>query len=118
MQTVAQLPTFDRTAKNAGMSDAEVETLITFLAKNPGAGDLIEGTGGCRKFRYARPGMGKRGGYRVITFFAGEHIPVFLLAAYAKNQKVDLTNDERAAIHTVAKAIVAAYRNRPVRVVK
>ncbi|HLY19054.1 MAG TPA: helix-turn-helix domain-containing protein [Bryobacteraceae bacterium] len=54
------------------------------------SGDVIEGTGGVRKVRFAGRGWGKRGGYRVITFFSGTDIPVFLLNSFAKSEKSDL----------------------------
>jgi hypothetical protein len=115
MQAVAQLANFNRTAAKHGMSEEEISELIAYIASNPEAGELIEGTGGCRKLRYARPGMGKRGGYRVITFYASRDIPVFLLSVYAKNKKADLNDEERSALYRAAKAIVAGYRRKPVR---
>ena len=42
-------------------------------------GDLIPGTGGARKFRFAKAGMGKRSGYRIISYYAADDVPVFLL---------------------------------------
>jgi hypothetical protein len=51
------------------MTDDEITRLVDFLAANPTAGELIVGTGGCR---VAGRGKGKSGGYRTITFYAGE----------------------------------------------
>ncbi len=48
------------------MSDSEREKLVVFLGGNPEAGEVMPGTGGVRKIRWAREGMGKRGGTRVI----------------------------------------------------
>lgn len=79
MHAIAQTHAFTRAAEEAGMSEEEISSLTDFLAENPMAGDEIPGTGGCRKLRVAAPGMGKRGGYRVVTFFSGEAIPVFLI---------------------------------------
>jgi hypothetical protein len=50
------------------MTEDEIDNLVDFLAENPTAGDLIVGTGGCRKLRVAGRGKGKSGGYRTITF--------------------------------------------------
>jgi len=61
-------------------------------------GDLIQGTGGARKVRVRRPGGGKSGGYRVITFFAGKEIPVLLLDIYAKNVTLSLTDTQKSEI--------------------
>lgn len=52
-------------------------------------------TGGCRKFRFKKPGSGKSGGYRVVTYFGGGEIPVVLLTVFGKNEKDNLTKAER-----------------------
>jgi hypothetical protein len=84
--------------------------IVTGVAANPAAGDVIEGTGGARKVRFAGKGKGKSGGYRVITFFAGTDIPVFLLNIFAKNEKTDLTPRERRVFKNVLSDIVKTYR--------
>jgi hypothetical protein len=56
---------------------------INWIADNPLAGDVIPGSGGCRKVRWSRSGMGKRGGVRVI-YFNGTDGRIWLLIAYAK----------------------------------
>jgi mRNA-degrading endonuclease RelE of RelBE toxin-antitoxin system len=61
----------------AGLSDKERTDIVNFIAYNPDAGDEIKGTGGARKIRFAGKGKGKSGGYRVITFYSGDDIPVF-----------------------------------------
>ena len=67
MHTVAEMPEFARSA--AGLLNAvEVQLLINHLAEHPTAGVLIVGTGGIRKLRWAREGMGKSGGVRVIYY--------------------------------------------------
>jgi hypothetical protein len=69
------------------MPESERANLVAFVAANPRAGDLIAGTGGVRKLRWALPGRGKRGGGRVVYHFHSEQLPLFLLAAYEKNEK-------------------------------
>ena len=77
-----------------------------WVAADPQAGDVISGTGGARKVRVAGKGKGKSGGYRVITFFAAEDVPVFLLRLVSKGQRADISqaerNDVRAALATLA----------------
>ena len=76
MRTVAETSAYLSAADDAGMTEAEREAVIDLLSSNPSAGELLVGTGGCRKFRLAGRGKGKSGGYRVVTFFGGEEIPV------------------------------------------
>jgi hypothetical protein len=47
----------------------------------------MRGTGGFRKVRVGRSGMGKRGGARVVYILRGDAFPIFLVTAYAKNEK-------------------------------
>jgi len=75
------------------------------------AGDVIEGTGGARKVRFAGKGKGKSGGYRVVTFFTGPDVPVFLLNIFAKNEKTDLKPKERRILKTVLADIARTYRS-------
>lgn len=112
LQTVAETPTFQRDAAAAGMSEAEKAELIGFLAANPDAGDLIVGTGGARKLRWRRPGTGKSGGYRVITYYAGRALPVFLLTLYAKGERANLSPAERNALRGILAGIAASYRGK------
>jgi hypothetical protein len=86
--------------------------IVDFIAANPDAGNEIRGTGGARKVRFAGRGKGKSGGYRVITFYSGEDIPVFLLNVFAKNEKTDLSQAERNQLKTVLAALANAYRRR------
>jgi len=73
---------------------------------------VIEGTGGARKVRFAGKGKGKSGGYRVITFYSGADIPVFLLNMFAKNEKTDVTLKERHALKQILAELVKAYQAR------
>ncbi len=65
-------------------SESELFDLTDFVARNPLAGDEMPGTGGLRKLRWSRRGMGKRGGARVIYYYYNESSPLYLLMAYAK----------------------------------
>ena len=84
-------------ARSLGLSDGERPGIVTWIAANPAAGDINEGTGGARKVRFAGKGKGKSGGYRVITFFTGTDVPVFLLNIFAKNEKTDLKRKNDAS---------------------
>lgn len=84
MRTVAETPMFVRYASEI-WSESERQEFITFIATNPEAGAVIRGSGGCRKVRWSRSGVGKRGGARVIYFLVADEV-VWLLIAYAKTK--------------------------------
>lgn len=114
MQTIVETPEFIRCTKALKIPSDELQEIIGFLAKNPTAGNEIPGTGGARKLRFARPGSGKSGGYRVITFYSGESIPLFLLSMFAKNQKVNLSQSEKNTLKRVLSQLVDYYENSEV----
>jgi hypothetical protein len=58
------------------MSDVDREELVAFVGANPEAAEIIPETPGVRKIRWAREGMGKRGGARVIYYYHNERLPV------------------------------------------
>lgn len=84
MRTVAETPVFVRYAAEV-WSDTERQEFISFIAANPESGDVIRGTGGCRKVRWSRSGTGKRGGARVIYFLAPD-ATVWLLIVYDQGE--------------------------------
>jgi hypothetical protein len=65
--------------------------LQTVLVIRPDAGDIIPGSGGLRKIRWGAPGRGKRGGVRVIYYWAVSQDRILLLLIYAKTEQDDLT---------------------------
>lgn len=89
------------------MSDDERMLLVNHIAANPLAG--VELGGGLRKIRIARRGAGKSGGFRTIYVYAGQHIPLFLMTVYGKNEKANLSTKELATSVALSKAIVASY---------
>lgn len=84
--------------------------LVDHLAANPDAGDIMPGTGGARKLRWAIGTRGKRGGARVITFFSGPPVPVFLLTMFGKNERINLSKAEQNELRKVLSELVAEYR--------
>ena len=92
--------------------EKEWQDFIYFIAVNPLAGAEITGTGGLRKIRWTRAGMGKRGGTRVIYYYYNETAPVYLLTVYAKSKKEDLSPQEKGAFRKVVEAIKTEIRGR------
>jgi hypothetical protein len=109
--TVAELPLFQRLARDV-WDDVEREAFVDFIARNPEAGDVIPETGGVRKVRWGRQGSGKRGGARVIYFYHDRQMPLFLLLAYAKAQREDMTPDQKKLVRTLAAALRQEYRGK------
>src|SRR5690348_11984345 len=108
MQTVVETPSYLRAAE-ALFSEAEREGIVSMIASDPDCGELMPGTGGFRKLRVGRAGMGKRGGARVIYILRNERFPVFLVTAYAKNEKDNLTKRERNELAKRADEIFFRY---------
>ena len=92
--TVAEMPEYIRRAARL-LSQSERSDVIDYVAATPKAGDLIQGTGGVRKLRWARGGRGKSGGVRVIYYFHSEALPLYLLTVFGKGEKADLHQAER-----------------------
>jgi hypothetical protein len=110
MQTVVETPGYLKAAE-AIFSETERERIVAMIAADPECGEIISGTGGFRKVRVPRAGMGKRGGARVIYILRDEDFPVFLVVVYAKNEKDNLTKKERNALAKHASEIFAKYRS-------
>ena len=109
LMTVVETPSFLRDAKRL-MDETERLEVISFLARNPDAGDIVQGTGGIRKVRFAREGSGKSGGYRVIYFFHSQDIPLFALNVFAKNEKANISAAERNALRELSALLEKTYK--------
>lgn len=108
MQTVVETPSYLKAAERI-FSEAERAAIVAMVSANPECGDLIQGAGGFRKVRVGRCGMGKRGGARVIYILRNENFPIFLVAAYPKNEKDNLTKAERNELAKMADGIFSKY---------
>jgi len=84
MLTIIESPLFTRLWPDY-WSEEEHGEFAAYLASSPEAGDLIPGSGGCRKIRWTRPGMGKRGGVRVIYTVRLKSGVVVLLTIHSKS---------------------------------
>ena len=108
MQTVVETPTYLAIAGKL-FSEEERANIVALVAADPECGDVISGTGGFRKVRAARRGMGKRGGVRVVYIWRNERFPVFLITAFPKNEKESLSMAERNALKKRADSIFETY---------
>ena len=110
MHTVVETPSYLRAAEKLFTTE-EREAIVATVSSNSECGDLIQGTGGFRKLRVGRGGMGKRGGARVVYIFRNERFPIFLITAYGKNEKKNLTKAERNELARMADALFDKYRS-------
>lgn len=85
MYTIIETEIFKSSAESI-WNDSERQEFIIWLAANPLAGDVIPGSGGLRKVRWSRSGMGKRGGTRIIYYNTLVEGYVWLLIAYTKTK--------------------------------
>jgi hypothetical protein len=109
--TVVETPEFIKQASQF-MSDENRREFINYIAANPDAGDLITGTGGVRKVRWASdPSKGKSGGSRVIYFYHNNDMPLFLFTAYSKATRENISQSERNELKIVVKHLVDIYRS-------
>jgi hypothetical protein len=108
MHTVVETPSYIRAASI--FSEAERADIVAMVAADPECGELLPGTGGFRKVRVGRGGIGKQGGARVIYILRNADFPIFLITAYPKNAKDNLTKAERNALAKRADEIFSEYR--------
>jgi hypothetical protein len=110
MHCVVQTDDFVKDAEDSGLSEDEVFDIVTQVSEDPSLGDLIPGTGGARKWRIPAKGKGKRGGGRVVSYYAADDVPVFLLSVFAKGDRIDLTQAERNELKSILADIAEDYR--------
>src|SRR3990172_4547877 len=106
--TVIETPEF-LSATRKLISEEKRALLVDYLAYHPTAGDLIPGTGGVRKLRWSLEGRGKRGGARVVYFYHSAGLPLFALTAYAKNEREELSQEDKNNFRRLTKLLVTSY---------
>ena len=99
-----ETPVFTRQIQQL-MNDEDYREFQNALISDPTRGELVPGGGGIRKIRAGLPGRGKRGGARVIYFWQDEKERIFLLLAYAKSAKDNLSRKQVAQLRDIAKEI-------------
>lgn len=111
--TFIELPPFERHRKDY-LTDESFRSFQQMLMENPEAGDVIEGTGGLRKIRFAdeKRGKGKRGGLRVIYYWWLDGKQFWLFTIYNKDEMDDLTAAQRKILKELLKQEVDARRDK------
>jgi len=93
-----------------GATASDIVAMEDEIALNPAAGDLIPETGGLRKMRFRYGQTGKRGGGRTVYYALTEET-VFMIVAYAKVDKSDLTADEKRLFQGLVKELIHGQSN-------
>ena len=109
--SVVETPEF-LSATRKLMTDDERALLLDYLAYNPTSGDLVPGTGGVRKLRWGLEGRGKRGGARMVYFHHDAGMPLFALTTYAKNERADLSQQDRNDFRQLTALLVERFKRR------
>lgn len=89
------LSAFEKQWEKIGLTDEDLRRLQQEILQNPKAGDVVQGTGGLRKMRFAFEHRGKSGSARVAYVDFAVDKEIYLIAVYAKNEKTNLTKEER-----------------------
>ena len=110
MHSVIRTPTFLNDARAAGLSEDDQQLIVVAISENPMLGDVMPGTGGCRKVRFAGKGKGKRGGYRTVHYYAANDVPVILLALINKGERSDLSKSEQNELKREMARYAEEYR--------
>ena len=103
---------FDISWREQDLNDEDLRKLQGDLLQNTKRGDVIPGTGGFRKVRFALPGRGKSGGLRVIYLDVQNYEVIYLMLAYPKNEKDSLSPVECAELKRIAANIKNNLRER------
>ncbi|HEN5075760.1 type II toxin-antitoxin system RelE/ParE family toxin [Klebsiella pneumoniae] len=104
MLTFIELQGFSK-RRQVLLQDDEFRAFQEILINDPEAGDTISGTGGFRKIRWSRPGMGKRGGVRVIYYNETKKGRIYLALIYPKNEQDELNQEQKKMLRQVADLI-------------
>ena len=104
-RTFIEVPMFTKKWKELGLTDDNLRELQNILLKEPKSGDVIQGTGGLRKIRIPLDNTGKRGGGRAVYVDVEVKETIYFINVYTKNEKDDLTEDEKKAFKAVIKIL-------------
>ena len=99
---ILETPTFSRLIDGL-MDEDSYRELQNELIGRPDAGKIIQGSGGLRKIRWSASSKGKRGGSRIIYYWAVSEDQIYMLLAYAKNRSADLTQQQIALLRDIVK---------------
>ena len=96
---------FTKRWNEMGLNDDDLIELQSHIMKNTRAGDVMTGTGGARKIRYALPHKGKSGGARIVYVDIVHKKHIHLLLCYPKGKQEDLTEEQKKIVKQLARTL-------------
>lgn len=110
-RTFIELPIFRSKWENLGLNDTDLRRLQEQLLSDPKVGAVMRGTGGVRKMRFAFEHRGKSGSIRIIYVDFEVYEKIYLITAYPKNEKENLTDSERGELKRLISILEDQLKN-------
>lgn len=101
---------FDKNWRNLGLTDKDLIELENTINNNPDIGNIIQGTGGLRKLRFALPNKGKSGSIRVLYVDFISYEKTIFMNVYAKNEKENITDKEKQTYKTLINELIRIFK--------
>ena len=111
-RTFLEVPLFSKRWVEIGLTDKELLELQVILLKDPQSGPVMEGTGGIRKVRFPFNNQGKSGSVRVCYTDFEQYEIIYLITAFTKNEKENLTDEEKQVLKALVKSLKEEARHR------
>ncbi len=105
IRTFIEVPLFSRRWKEIGLGEDELLALQIMLLKDPQSGPVMEGTGGIRKVRFPLEHRGKSGSVRICYADFEEYEVTYLITAWTKEEKSNLTKEEKNILQKLVKVL-------------
>ena len=110
-RTFIELPIFRSKWEDLGLNDTDLRRLQEQLLSDPKVGAVMRGTGGVRKMRFSFEHRGKSGSIRIIYVDFEVYEKIYLITAYPKNEKENLTDSERGELKRLISILEDQLKN-------
>ena len=107
-----RLPEFEKQCKHIGLSEDDVREIENAILNDPEIGEVMEGTGGLRKFRIALENRGKSHGARIVYVDLASYEKTYLITAFVKNETENLSKAERNELKGLVQTLKSEVRRK------